>query len=78
MIGEMSIPGLDREQARKIATIAQQRFEAAVKPWIEPPDIAQASGPADDLDLVAMWYIMEQPEMPKRLGVDFGQNEPVS
>lgn len=74
LAAEMSLRGIDAEGAREAAMAAQKRFEATLKPWIRSP----VDQPADDLDLVASWYIMYEPERLKKLGVDFGAAKPVS
>jgi len=75
IFSEMTLPGIDQEESRVKAQQAQRRFEATVKPWLRDV-LKERQG--DDLDLVASWYIMYQPERLKQLGVDFGQIEPIS
>ena len=75
LFAELSIAGISVDAARREARVSQQRFIAALKPWVKEQLQSHA---ADDLDLVASWYIMYQPELLQRLGVDFGTIEPIS
>ena len=73
LFSEMALSGITGDEARQVAQAAQQRFERAVKPWVAAPDRQ-----GDDLDLVASWYIMYQPDLLKELGVNFAPLESVS
>lgn len=75
LFSEMALGGIDTSESRKIAQNAQLRFESTVKPWVKA-ELAAAQG-GDDLDLMASWYIMYQPELLKRLGVNFAKLESV-
>jgi hypothetical protein len=75
LYAEMSIPNIDAEGARLKAQDAFRRIRQYLKPWIFDRSAVVAEDP---LDSIALWYIINAPEILERLGVDLGPDEPSS
>lgn len=70
LFAEMGIAGIDAPSARDKSVEAFERARKCLKPWISSK---KAFAAKDPLDYIAMWYIMNAPEVLKRMGVDFGE-----